>query len=208
MLDLSDNAFGPTVAPTLVKFLNSPPAFTLQVLNLNNEGLGINGGCVPFHSPFCPLSPFSDLGLGCAASGCGAGGVLGEERWPVQAPRLCRRPQSARDARSPGPRQGIQGTPIVYLLRLLLTKECLPLALQKIKTLEEVSMPQNGIYPAGIEALSEAFAQNPGMRRINLSDNTIKVDGAAHLHQVSSSPISLSRTGRGAWRWWVRWWRR
>ena len=39
-------------------------------------------------------------------------------------------------------------------------------------------MPQNGIYHPGITALSEAFAKNPGMRHINLNDNTFTAVGA------------------------------
>ena len=51
-------------------------------------------------------------------------------------------------------------------------------AFGRIGTLEEVQMPQNGIYHAGITALSEAFAKNPNMRHINLNDNTFTAIGA------------------------------
>lgn len=42
-LDLSDNAFGPIGADALKEFLESPSAFTLEVLKLNNNGLGVGG---------------------------------------------------------------------------------------------------------------------------------------------------------------------
>ncbi|CAG9790671.1 unnamed protein product [Diatraea saccharalis] len=45
-------------------------------------------------------------------------------------------------------------------------------------TLEEVAMPQNGIYHVGISALSEAFKQNPRLSCLNLNDNTIGHKGA------------------------------
>ena len=51
-----------------------------------------------------------------------------------------------------------------------------------VGTLEEVAMPQNGIYHIGITALSEAFTHNPNLQVLNLNDNT----GAAAL--VSALP--------------------
>uniref|UniRef100_T1IIM9 Ran-GTPase activating protein 1 C-terminal domain-containing protein n=1 Tax=Strigamia maritima TaxID=126957 RepID=T1IIM9_STRMM len=39
-------------------------------------------------------------------------------------------------------------------------------------TLEEVSMPQNGIYHDGIAALASSFSKNPNLQVINLNDNT------------------------------------
>ncbi|PSN49681.1 Ran GTPase-activating protein 1 [Blattella germanica] len=43
-LDLSDNAFGPIGVEGLVMLLKSAPCHTLQILKLNNNGLGISGG--------------------------------------------------------------------------------------------------------------------------------------------------------------------
>lgn len=43
-LDLSDNAFGPIGVQGLANLLTSSPCYTLQVLRLNNNGLGISGG--------------------------------------------------------------------------------------------------------------------------------------------------------------------
>ena len=48
-------------------------------------------------------------------------------------------------------------------------------------SLEEVVMPQNGIYHEGIEALSDAFASNPNLRILNMNDNTFTEKGAAHF---------------------------
>ncbi|VDK53905.1 unnamed protein product [Gongylonema pulchrum] len=42
-LDLSDNAFGPIGAEGIEKFLESPSAYSLEVLKLNNNGLGAGG---------------------------------------------------------------------------------------------------------------------------------------------------------------------
>lgn len=46
-------------------------------------------------------------------------------------------------------------------------------------------MPQNGIYHVGVTALADAFAHNPGMRIINLSDNTLTKKGATAIANVS-----------------------
>ncbi|KAK5643027.1 hypothetical protein RI129_009194 [Pyrocoelia pectoralis] len=47
-----------------------------------------------------------------------------------------------------------------------------------IGTLEEIAMPQNGIYHIGITALSDAFVRNKNLQIINLNDNTIGSKGA------------------------------
>lgn len=47
-----------------------------------------------------------------------------------------------------------------------------------VQTLEQVEMPQNGIYHVGITALSEAFKKNVNLRILNLNDNTIGPKGA------------------------------
>jgi len=43
-LDLSDNAFGPDGVKAIDKLLRSKACYTLQILKLNNNGLGIGGG--------------------------------------------------------------------------------------------------------------------------------------------------------------------
>ena len=45
-------------------------------------------------------------------------------------------------------------------------------------SLEEVSMPQNGIRAAGITALAAGLAANPNLHTINLNDNTFTETGA------------------------------
>ena len=59
------------------------------------------------------------------------------------------------------------------------------MCLKKIKTLEEVSMPQNGICYEGIAALARAFWHNPHLRVIDLNDNTLTSRGAAAISSVS-----------------------
>lgn len=45
-LDLSDNAFGPAGVTAIRVLLTSPVCYSLRVLKLNNNGLGIGGGKV------------------------------------------------------------------------------------------------------------------------------------------------------------------
>ncbi|PZC72642.1 hypothetical protein B5X24_HaOG210772 [Helicoverpa armigera] len=49
---------------------------------------------------------------------------------------------------------------------------------QNMGTLEELAMPQNGIYHVGVAALSDAFRHNPNLARLNLNDNTVAARGA------------------------------
>lgn len=42
-------------------------------------------------------------------------------------------------------------------------------------------MPQNGIYPEGIKALSKSFILNKNLRVINLNDNTVTKSGATSI---------------------------
>lgn len=53
-----------------------------------------------------------------------------------------------------------------------------------VKTLEQVEMPQNGIYHVGITALSEAFKENANLRILNLNDNTIGPKGAEAIAEA------------------------
>ncbi|XP_075989803.1 ran GTPase-activating protein 1-like [Anticarsia gemmatalis] len=49
---------------------------------------------------------------------------------------------------------------------------------QNMDTLEEVAMPQNGIYHVGVTALSRAFSHNSRLAALNLNDNTVGAKGA------------------------------
>jgi Ran GTPase-activating protein 1 len=51
-------------------------------------------------------------------------------------------------------------------------------------SLEEVRMPQNGIFHEGITALAEAFAFNPKLKILDLSDNIFTEKGAQAMAKV------------------------
>lgn len=55
---------------------------------------------------------------------------------------------------------------------------------EKLKTLEEVVMQQNGIYHVGIAAIAQGLSANPNLRVLNLNDNTIGLKGARAIARV------------------------
>lgn len=55
---------------------------------------------------------------------------------------------------------------------------------EKLKTLEEVVMQQNGIYHIGIAAIAQGLSVNSNLRVLNLNDNTIGLKGAKALANV------------------------
>lgn len=55
---------------------------------------------------------------------------------------------------------------------------------EKLGTLEEVVMQQNGIYHVGITAIAQGLSANPNLRVLNLNDNTIGLKGAKALAKV------------------------
>lgn len=58
------------------------------------------------------------------------------------------------------------------------------IVLQKMQSLEQVVMPQNGINHRGITALAEALMSNRNLRHLNLSDNTFTEKGSISIAQV------------------------
>ncbi|KAL5236359.1 hypothetical protein ACI65C_003769 [Semiaphis heraclei] len=53
-----------------------------------------------------------------------------------------------------------------------------------VKTMEEITIPQNGIYCKGILALSKSLLQNPNLKVLDVQDNLLTVLGAEALADV------------------------
>lgn len=68
---------------------------------------------------------------------------------------------------------------------------------QKLTSLEEVVMPQNGIYHVGISALAKGLSVNQGLRILNLNDNTVGPKGAQALADVLHNFSCLERLNLG-----------
>ncbi|KAG1696983.1 Ran GTPase-activating protein 1 [Nymphon striatum] len=60
-----------------------------------------------------------------------------------------------------------------------------------IGTLEEISMPQNGITHLGVTALANAFSLNDNLTKINLNDNTFTEVGSIAMAKVLTSMNNL-----------------
>ncbi|KAH9374142.1 hypothetical protein HPB48_005411 [Haemaphysalis longicornis] len=54
----------------------------------------------------------------------------------------------------------------------------------KMHSLEEVAMPQNGIYHEGIAAVAKGLMSNKNLRILNLNDNTFTLKGATKMAQA------------------------
>lgn len=68
---------------------------------------------------------------------------------------------------------------------------------QKLTSLEEVAMPQNGIYYQGITALANGLSANPGLRILNLNDNTVGPKGAQALAKALPNFPNLEQLNLG-----------
>lgn len=59
--------------------------------------------------------------------------------------------------------------------------EALSQFFRKVGSLEELSIPQNGINSPGISPLSKSLNENENLKILNLNDNTICANGARAL---------------------------
>lgn len=67
----------------------------------------------------------------------------------------------------------------------------------EIQTLQEITIPQNGIYHPGMSALAEALKKNVNMQVINFNDNTITARGAEPLAEAFYSIEALREINLG-----------
>ncbi|KAJ1372254.1 hypothetical protein KIN20_034358 [Parelaphostrongylus tenuis] len=139
-LDLSDNAFGPIGAEGISQFLVSPSAYSLNILKLNNNGLGAGGKMI------------ASCLLECHRNAARDGAHFKLKTFIAGRNRL----------EDPG-------------------AKALAEAFTVLGSLEEISLPQNGIRAGGICALAKSFRSNPCLRVINLNDNTCSPVGALEL---------------------------
>ncbi|XP_076622832.1 ran GTPase activating protein [Colletes latitarsis] len=68
---------------------------------------------------------------------------------------------------------------------------------QKLNSLEEVVMPQNGIYYQGITAIANGLSTNRGLRILNLNDNIVGTRGAQALAKALPNFRSLEEFNLG-----------
>lgn len=143
-LDLSDNAFGPIGAGALVPLLSSPCCFQLQILRLNNNGLGTGGAEL-----------LAKALTTCIAESTQAGRPLALRTFICGRNRL----------------ENVGATAMGAVFG-------------KMHSLEEVAMPQNGIYHEGIAAVAKGLMANKNLRILNLNDNTFTLKGATQMAEA------------------------
>lgn len=67
----------------------------------------------------------------------------------------------------------------------------------KMQSLQEIVIPQNGIYHQGMSALSEALKRNVNLQIINFNDNTVTAKGAEYLAEAFYSIENLREINLG-----------
>ncbi|KAI9253990.1 hypothetical protein BDA99DRAFT_548230 [Phascolomyces articulosus] len=166
-LDLSDNAFGPAGAEPLIDFLSNTK--TLEILRLNNNGLGIGGGTMiakslqawadkckaenrtsTLHTVICGRNRLEDgsapsLGLAFAAHG---------------TLKVVRMPQNG--IRPKGISQLVQG-------------------LRTCQQLEHLDLQDNTFTAKGAKALSKSIPSWPQLQILNVSDCLLSKRGGLAL---------------------------
>ncbi|VDO28536.1 unnamed protein product [Haemonchus placei] len=166
-LDLSDNAFGPIGAEGIQEFLVSPAAFSLEVLKLNNNGLGAGGKVIAKCLSECFVRSFQAkrrLKLKTFIAG----------RNRLEVPGAVALAEAF--------------TPFKEILHILSSRNLITyFSMEKIGSLEEFAVPQNGITAKGVEALAACFEGNPNLRVINLNDNTATQLGSAAIAKALPS---------------------
>lgn len=143
-LDLSDNAFGPIGAGALVPLLSSSCCYQLEILRLNNNGLGTGGAEL-----------LAKALTTCLVESTKAGKPLALRTFICGRNRL----------------ENVGATAMGAVFG-------------KMHSLEEVAMPQNGIYHEGIAAVAKGLMSNKNLRILNLNDNTFTLKGATKMAQA------------------------
>lgn len=152
-LDLSNNAFGPIGMEGLVKLLNSPVCYELQILRLMNNGLGIGG------AKMLAKALIDNYNASCKAG------------TPFKLKVLI------------AGRNRLENDGIIALSQFFTL----------VKTMEEITIPQNGIYCKGILALTSSLLENPNLKVLDVQDNLLTPLGAQALAQVLPKLTNLKR---------------
>lgn len=152
-LDLSNNAFGPIGMEGLVKLLNSPVCYELQILRLMNNGLGIGGAKM-----------LAKALINNYESSCKAG-------TPFKLKVLI------------AGRNRLENDGIIALSQFF----------SLVKTMEEITIPQNGIYCKGILELTTSLLKNPNLKVLDVQDNLLTPLGAEALAKVLPKLKNLKR---------------
>lgn len=168
-IDLSDNAFGPRCAPSLVPFLSQNTHFS--ILKLSNNGLGPEGSVIIAEA----LEAGAKTARRHAAGGMGAR-MMGSVN-PLD--------------NATGPREPFKSNLRVFHCgRNRLQQESMEAWGKTFAAhggLREVRLYQNGIFEPGFPALIAGLGQCPDLQYLDLQDNTISKQGSAAIARALPS---------------------
>lgn len=169
-LDLSDNAFGPAGAAPLVDFLSNNK--TLEILRLNNNGLGVGGGTMiakalqawadkarsedrrsTLHTVICGRNRLEDGSAPAMGAAFAAHGTL----------KVVRMPQN-----------GIRPAGIEKLVQ----------GLAACKHLEHLDLQDNTFTSKGSKALAKSLHSWPNLQVLNVSDCLLSRRGGVALAEA------------------------
>lgn len=160
-LDLSDNAFGPIGAKELKPFLSSAASEKLQILLLNNNGLGIQGGTL-LSQALSLLSELRILVCGRNRLENDASILIGDSLSKLTQLRELEMPQN-----------GIRAEGIASISR----------AIQQNPKLEVLNLNDNIITQKGAVPLGQALSSCPSLRVLNLGDCLLRASGGVRVLQ-------------------------
>lgn len=171
-LDLSDNAFGPNGIKGAVNLLSSPACFSLKILTLNNNGLGIGGAKI-----------LSRALLNCHQAAADAGHKFALEEFTSGRNRL-----ENEGAKMMAEVFEVLGT----LTRVSMTQNginhpgisALAKALAKNTNLQVLDLNDNTFTAKGAAAIAEAFPMLNQLKIVNFGDCLLRSDGAKEIAQA------------------------
>ncbi|PVF92848.1 putative ran GTPase activating protein 1 [Serendipita vermifera] len=169
-IDLSDNAFGPRCAPSLVPFLSQNTHYS--ILKLSNNGLGPEGSVIIAEALEEAAKAARRHASQRAVGARAMGSIDPADNAPAQLGKF---------------KSNLR---VFHCGRNRLQKESMAAwgkAFAAHGGLTEVRLYQNGIFAEGFPALIAGLGENPDLRYLDLQDNTINVQGCAAIARALPS---------------------
>lgn len=173
LLDLSDNAIGPIGAPSVIRFLESSSADTLEKLYINNCGMGPEGSSTI--AAFIPkLQNLREFICGRNRLENKGATSMAKALSELKHLKLLRLNQNG---------IGVEGIKkLVDVLRV------------NRDTIEEVDLSDNTILPEGAEALANVLESLPKLRTLRVDDALVQNEGFTHICHALARSQTASNT--------------
>lgn len=172
LLDLSDNAIGPIGAPSLIEFLESPAAETIEKLYLNNCGLGPEGSTsIAVSIP--RLRKLKEFIVGRNRLENKGATNMSRALSELKHLEILKLPQN-----------GIRVEGIKKLVEVLRSS---------LSTIREFDLSDNTIKAEGSKALADVLTRATNLRTILLNDSLLENDGFTLICEALSKSPSLNQ---------------